>query len=170
MLSHHRHEVFLAHFSLYVHKSGLKPYSCHFYSIKTYINLLFDLVQMAAIFDFAHNAMFKVLSRNTTMSVMHENLIVDTKIMNLPLLCPHLLFDLAQIATILDLETFLNFKCHIPENQLFEKYMCQISSFYHNLKYGFSSKAHYHNLVALCRGFRTFRIIASSPSRSRFAP
>ena len=31
--SHHPQEVLLAQFSLYVHKSGLKPDSCHFYMI-----------------------------------------------------------------------------------------------------------------------------------------
>ena len=39
---------------------------------------------MAAILDFAHNAIYKVLSNHTTMSGIPENLMVGTKIM---LLC-----------------------------------------------------------------------------------
>ena len=37
---HHPQEVLLAQFSLYVHKSGLKPDSFHFYFVKGHVKLL----------------------------------------------------------------------------------------------------------------------------------
>ena len=39
-----------------------------FYSVENYVNLLFDLEQIAAILNFTHNPMSKVLYCQTTMS------------------------------------------------------------------------------------------------------
>ena len=54
-------------------------------SLLNYIN--FCLSQMAAILDFTHNAISKVLSNHTTMSGIPENHMVDTKIMLLRPFC-----------------------------------------------------------------------------------
>ena len=92
--SHHPQEVLLAQFSLYVHKGGLKPDSFHFllpasriclHSVDNYANFVFS--QTAAILDFTHNAIAKVLSNYTTMSGIPENSMVDTKIMLLRPFC-----------------------------------------------------------------------------------
>ena len=57
-----------------------------FYSVQNNINSLFYLPQMAAILDFIHNAMSKVLSYYITMSGITESRMLDTKIKNLRLL------------------------------------------------------------------------------------
>ena len=49
--------------------------------------LFFVFSQMAAILDFFHNAIGKVLSNQTTMSGIPENPMVETKIMLLRPLC-----------------------------------------------------------------------------------
>ena len=64
----------------------LKLWLC-FYSVKNDINSLFYLAQMAAILDFIHNAMSKVLSYYITMSGIIEARMLDTKIKNLRLFC-----------------------------------------------------------------------------------
>ena len=51
---------------------------------------MFGLSQMAAILDFTHNAMSKVISDHTTSSGIPENPIVDSKIMKLRLFCEKL--------------------------------------------------------------------------------
>ena len=43
------------------------------------MNLMVDLGRMAAILDFTHNSMSKVISDHTTRSGIPENPIVDTK-------------------------------------------------------------------------------------------
>ena len=48
--SHHPQEVLLAQFSLYVHKSGLKPDSFHFLSLKTLSNLYFGRTKVLNMF------------------------------------------------------------------------------------------------------------------------
>ena len=58
-----------------------------FYSVNSVysVNLLFHLALMAAILDFIHNAMSKVLSDYNTMSGITEARTLDTKIKNLRL-------------------------------------------------------------------------------------
>ena len=74
---------------------------------------------------------------------------VDTKIPNLLLFSRklyHLLCDHVQMAATLDFGAiFLNFKhpAHIPQNPLFGEYLCQIWSYYDNLKDVFGHEAHY---------------------------
>ena len=58
-----------------------------FYSVEYDLNVLFDLAEIAAIFDFTHNAMSNVLSGHTTISDIYENPMVDTKIMNMLMFC-----------------------------------------------------------------------------------
>ena len=56
-------------------------------TVKNDINSLFHLAQMAAILDFIHNAMSKVLCDYITMSGITEDSMLDTKIKNLRLFC-----------------------------------------------------------------------------------
>ena len=51
---------------------------------------MLDLSQMAAILDFTHNSLPKVIFDHTTRSGIPENPIVDTKIMKLRLFCEKL--------------------------------------------------------------------------------
>ena len=54
------------------------------------------------------------------------------------------------MVTILDFSTtfkILNVETHTPENPLFEEYLCQISSFYHNLKDVFSYQANQWEII-----------------------
>ena len=57
------------------------------YYVENDMNLLLDLGQMAAILDFIHNAMSKVIADHTTRSGILKNPIVNTKIMKLHLFC-----------------------------------------------------------------------------------
>ena len=63
---------------------------------------------MAAILDFIHNAMSKVLSEYITMSGITEARMLDNKIKNLRLFCRKYYHFLVQMAAILD---FVNFRC-----------------------------------------------------------
>ena len=56
-------------------------------TVKNVINSLFHLAQMAAILDFIHNSMSKVLYDYITMSGITEDRMLDTKIKNLRLFC-----------------------------------------------------------------------------------
>ena len=49
------------------------------HSVDNYINFWFS--QIAAVLDFTHNTIAKVLSNHTTLSGISENPMVDTKIM-----------------------------------------------------------------------------------------
>ena len=55
----------------------------YFYFVENYINVLFEIEQMAATLYFMHNTIFNELSGQTTMSGVSENPMADTKITNL---------------------------------------------------------------------------------------
>ena len=71
-----------------------------FYSVQNDINSLFHFGQMAAILDFIHNALSKVLSYYIIMPGITEARMLDTKIK----------FHLVQMAAILDFVIFLCLK------------------------------------------------------------
>ena len=98
---------------------------------KKNINLLFDLVKMAAIMDFTHNAMSRELSLHTTMLGVPENHLINTKIIN----HINLLFDLDQMAYMWENDDRFIFclaNVFFKKNPLYG-HLYEIWCLYHNL-------------------------------------
>ena len=107
------------------------------------INLLFDLEQMAAILDFCPQCLkcfvtaplCRTCPKHYSRHQNHKSVFFMSKIIYIYCLSLHKW----QTYWILPY-FFFNIEClrHIPENPLFEKCLCQISSFYVNFKNVFS--------------------------------
>ena len=74
--SHHPQEVLLAHFSLYVHKGGLKPDSFHFLQISMFKHSFQSQYQFSALFIKRIKATVVSISRQRVNTLLNEQMIL----------------------------------------------------------------------------------------------